>query len=275
VSRARFLRPVSCLLSSVSCLLFIISCAPKALRLPAGAGTPFPEFASAYDEVTASCRGVRTFTASMGMSGKAGNTPLRGRIDAGFEAPGRVRLEGIPPFGKPVFILVANAGKGTLLLTREERVLRDAPPEQIVETMVGVALDPDDMRSVVSGCGLADGPPASGALITQGETEWLVTQHSAASTTYLVRRGGAWKLAAATRGPVTVSYTDDETGRPRIVDIRAESDGRITANIRLRLSDVDINTTLDPRTFTVEIPEAAVSITLDDLRRAGPLGGGR
>jgi len=65
---------------------------------------------------------------------------LRGRIDAGFAAPDRARLEGVPPFGKKVFILVANEGKGTLVLPRDERVLRDAPPDQIVEALAGVPI---------------------------------------------------------------------------------------------------------------------------------------
>ena len=78
----------------------------------------------------------------MGLSGKAGSTTLRGRIDAGFAEPAKARLEGIPPFGKPVFILVADEGRGTLVLTRENRVLRDAPPEAIVEALAGIALTP-------------------------------------------------------------------------------------------------------------------------------------
>lgn len=265
----------ACLLPPVLCLLFL-ACAPKPLRLPSGAGTPFPDFASAYDEATSSCRGVRTFSASMAMSGRAGNTKLGGRIDAGFEAPARARLEGVPPFGKPVFVLVADAGKGTLVLTRDDRVLRDEAPERIVEALVGVALGPDDMRTVVSGCGFAAVRPTGGALVTQGKTDWAILT-SPGSTTYLIRRGPAWELAAAARGPVTVSYSNDDSGQKRIVDIRAESAGRVTAAIRLRLSDVDINTTLDPRAFdiTPDLPARPVPLTLDELRRAGPLGDSR
>jgi outer membrane lipoprotein-sorting protein len=55
--------------------------------------------------------------------------------------------------------------------------------------------------------------------------------------------------------------------------LRSTSDGRATADLTLRLSDVDINTTLDPKTFDVDLPARAVPITLDELRRAGPLGG--
>ena len=43
----------------------------------------------------------------MALSGKAADTKLRGRIDAGFAAPSRARLEGVAPFGRPVFVLTA------------------------------------------------------------------------------------------------------------------------------------------------------------------------
>src|SRR5688572_1062062 len=123
-------------------LLGTAACAPKPPTLPTGAGTPYPEFKSSYEQATEPCRGVKTLSASMGMSGKAGSTKLHGRIDAGFAAPDRARLEGVPPmsFGKPVFVLVAEGGKGTLVLTRQDRVLKDAPPDQIVEALAGVAL---------------------------------------------------------------------------------------------------------------------------------------
>src|SRR5688572_28474266 len=144
------------------------SCAPRALVLPAGTGTPYPGFAAAYDEATAACRGVTTITASMGMSGKAGSTTLRGRIDAGFAAPDRARLEGLHPvFGRPVFVLVAEGGRGTLVLTREDRVLRDAPPEAIVEALAGVPLGADTLRTAIAGCGFG-GSPGDGREYSNG-----------------------------------------------------------------------------------------------------------
>jgi outer membrane lipoprotein-sorting protein len=263
-----------CLLSVASGLLAAAACAPKAPSLPTSAGAPFPEFATVYQQATQSCRGVKTITASMAMSGKAGNTKLRGRIDAGFAAPGRARLEGIPPFGKPVFVLVADEGKGTLVLTRDDRVLRDAPPEQIVEALAGVALTPDDLRTVVSGCGFTTAAPTAGTTLNQHGSEWAVLEFPE-STAYMIRRLDVWHLVAARRGTVTVNYSNDDRGRPEIVDIRATSDGRLAADIRLRLSDVDINTTLDSRAFdiTPDLPKNPIPLTLDELRRAGPLGG--
>jgi hypothetical protein len=213
---------------------------------------------------------VKTITASMGMSGKAGRTKLRGRIDAGFAAPGRARLEGIPPFGKPVFTLVADGGKGTLVLTRDDRVLRDAPPDQIVEALAGVALGPDALRTAIAGCGFG-AAPSEGHAYSNG---WVAAA-SPDGTTWLRPRDGGWEVAGAERGVVTVLYDDYQNGRPSTIRLRSTEQGRTTADITLRLTDVDINTTLDPKVFdiTPDLPEHPIPLTLDELRRAGPMGG--
>jgi outer membrane lipoprotein-sorting protein len=252
-------------------LFVAASCASKPPTLPTGTGVPYPEFRAAYDKATESCRGVKTITASMGMSGKAGSTKLRGRIDAGFAAPDRARLEGVPPFGRKVFILVAQDGKGTLVLPRDERVLRDAPPDQIVEALAGVALGPDALRTAISGCGFG-APPSDGRSYPNG---WVAAV-SGDTTTYLRPRGEAWEVAAAARGPVTIVYSDYQSGRPTAIRLRSVTDGRVTADITLTLSDVDINTTLEPRVFDIgpDLPERPVPLTLEELRRAGPMGAG-
>ena len=263
-----------CRSQSAACgLLLIVSvalagCGTRPPVLPGGAAAPFPGFAAAYQDATAACRGVRTITASMGMSGKAGSTKLRGRIDAGFAAPDRARLEGVPPFGKPVFVLVAEGGRGTLVLTRENRVLRDAPPDQIVEALAGVRLGPDALRTVVSGCGF-EGTPGEGRQYSNG---WVAASVGGGDI-YLRRGTAGWEVGAATRGPVTVTYADFAGGRPATIRIRALADGRATADLTLRLSDVEINTPLAPNVFQVELPDAPVPLSLDELRRAGPLGG--
>jgi hypothetical protein len=212
---------------------------------------------------------VKTITASMALSGKAGTTKLRGRIDAGFAAPGRLRLEGIPPFGRPVFILVADAARATLVLPRDERVLRDAPPDRIVEALAGVPLGADALRTLVSGCGFMPRAPVDGRTYPNG---WAAVS-AGDLTTFLRRAGDRWQIAAATRGAITATYADYLNGRPSTIRVRAESGGRLTADLTLRLSDVETNVTLDPKTFDADIPEHAVPITLDELRRAGPLGG--
>lgn len=256
-----------------ACLVLLCcaaACAtPRPPTFPTTGGTPFAEFGAAYQQATASCAGISTFTASMSLSGKAANTKLRGRIDAGFAAPAKARLEGVAPFGRPVFVLTAEGSRGTLVLQRDERVLADAPPDQIVEALAGVPLGPDALRRAVSGCGLSSGEPASGLQ----HADDLASIALADGTAFLRHRDAAWQMAGATRGPLTVWYADYENGRPSTIRLRAESGGRVSADLTLRLSQVEINTPLDAKVFEAEIPPRAIPLTLQELRRAGPLGG--
>ncbi len=222
-----------------------------------------------YSEATRECGGTRTITAAIDLSGRAGRTKLRGRIDAGFAAPADLRLEGVAPFGKPVFVLVARGDQATLVLPRDNRVLRTARPAAIVEALAGVALGPNEMRWAVAGCGLGPVTPTDGRAFPKG---WAALVE-AESTTYVRQIDGRWRIAAVSRGPLTVSYEDYSGGRPATVRIRATpADGGAAADLTLRLSQVAINTTLGPEVFDVAEPPGAEPLTLDELRRAGPLG---
>lgn len=245
------------------------SCAPKAPVLPTGAGLPFPEFAAAYAEATQECAGTRTMTAAIGLSGRAGRTKLRGRIDAGFGAPADLRLEGVHPFGKPVFILVARGDQATLVLPRDNRVLRNPRPAAIVEALAGVSLGPAEMRWAMAGCGFGPMTPTDGRSYPN---DWVAIVAPDA-TTYLRRIEGRWRIAAVTRGPLSVSYSDYAGGRPATVRLRAapQADG-VAADLTMQLSQVEINVTLAREVFDVEVPRDAVPLTLEELRRAGPLG---
>jgi hypothetical protein len=253
-------------------LLLVTGCAPGAPALPSGASTPFPAFQSAFEQATAACRTTRTLTASMALSGRAGSTKLHGRVDAGFEAPARARLEGIAPFGKPVFVLVADGAHGSLVLPREDRVLSDAPPDRIFEALAGVPLDAGALRTIVSGCGFGADAPSGARRFSNG---WA-SAVSDGSTVYLRQDGSAWQIAAAARDSVSVFYGEYVSGRPATVRIRVESNGHVTSDLTLRPSEVEVNTTLDPRVFDIrkDLPPHPVPLSLDELRRAGPLGGG-
>jgi hypothetical protein len=254
--------------------LILAACTPKAPSLPSGDGTPFPAFAAAYDEAVARCGGVRTFSASLDLSGRAGGSRLRGTIHAGFEVPDALRLEGVGPFGRTMFILVAKGKDSTLLLPRDDRVLRDAPPAEIVEALAGVALAPGELRAALAGCGFGTIQPTEGRAYDNG---WAAVDE-AETTVYLQQVDGAWRVAAASRGPLTVHYAEFRSGLPETVRIRmtpSGSAGATAADLTLKLSQVDINVPLEPAVFQVEVPRDAVPLTLDELRRAGPLGEAR
>lgn len=250
--------------------LLAAACATHIVPVPAGPGAPFPGFDSAYEQATGECRSVSTVTAALALSGRAGRTKLRGRIDAGFAAPASLRLEGVAPFGKPIFTLVSRDGDATLVLPRDGRVLGGAPPEAIVEALAGVPLTPAELRLVVAGCGLDASAPSNGRSYENG---WAAADAGQA-TVFLRQIEGRWRVVASRRGTIAVDYADFESGRPTTVRIRTApaGGGAAAADLKLRLSQVELNVPLDRAAFEVEIPRDAVPLTLEELRRAGPLG---
>ena len=249
--------------------MVVSACGAKRFSPPVGAGVPFAEYGSAFEQATAECRNVKTITATLSLSGRAGGQKLRGQVDAGFSAPSEARLEGRAPFGRPVFVLVArDETSATLVLPRDNRVLGNAPPAAIVEALAGVALAPGELRAAIAGCGFG-GSAADGRLYG----DWLAVDTPGA-THHLRRQGGRWRLVVSIRGPLAIEYRDfNATGRPATVRIRttAAADDSAT-DMTLRLSDVSTNVTLGPEVFALEVPEGADPLTLEELRRAGPLG---
>ena len=242
---------------------------PPRPSLPSGDGTPFTGFAAAYDEAVAECGQVQSVTAELALSGRAGTTKLRGRISAGLAAPSDIVLEGLHPvFGKPIFILIGRGDTAMLFLPRDNRVLRGEPAAAIVEALAGVSLGPSELRAAVAGCGLEKTTPTSGRAFGN---DWLALE-SPAGTAYLRRIDGRWRMAAAIRDAVTVQYGDFKAGRPGTVFVKTK-----VADLAMRVSNVEINVPLDPRVFEIEIPKDAAPLTLEELRRSGPLGdpGGR
>jgi hypothetical protein len=245
------------------------------VTLPTGPGTPLADITRAYGEATAECGGVQRLSASIKLSGRTGSTKLSARVDAGFAAPAALRLEGYPRInfgGKPFFILVSGGAGTTLLMPRDARVLRGAAPAAIVEALTGVALEPADLRSIVAGCGLPAAQPSSGRSFAKG---WAAFDDGQTSV-FLRLVNARWRVGGATRGTVTVAYADFAAGRAATVMVRVPAAaGRPAADLVLRLSQLELDPPFDDRTFEVEVPADAAPISLEDLRRAGPLGGER
>lgn len=244
------------------------ACAPKAVVLPTGAGSPFTEAAAAYRLAVEDCRGARTLTATLALSGRAGEQRIRGEVDAGFAAPDSIRLEGKAPFGRPAFILAsAGAEATTLYLPRDNRVVRRAETADIVEALVGLPLGAAELRRIVSGCGFEVSEPNGGREYPGG---WVAVDTGAA-TTYLREIDRQWRVAAAARPGLVVYYGSFVSGHPS--SVRLIATGAVAATVTARISDRQINVALEPAAFEVEVPPGADALSLDELRQAGPLGG--
>ena len=251
------------------------ACAPSLMKLPGGPGTPASDAADALTDATAACSAVSTISAEVGVAGSLGGRRVRGRLLAGLATPASVRLEAVAPVGQPLFILVATGDDATLLLPRDERVLPHGQPSAVLEAVAGVPLDPIDLKATLTGCSL----PAT-ANGRQFGNEWRVVT-AGSSDVYMRRnpRDGRWQLVAAMHHAAAptdrnwrAEYADFENGLPRSVRLTSAPDKQF--DLRLTLSQVELNTRLGPEVFRVEIPPGVEPITLEELRQSGPLGSG-
>ena len=251
-------------LALIACVL-AGACASAPPLLPTDTGVPFPDFARAHAEASAACRDVRTFTAELGLSGRVAEQPVRGRLLSAFERPSSLRLVGLAPFGTPAFILVATEAAAVLYLPRDERVLRGATAADVLGAIAGVALAPDDLQAVLTGCVTVAPQPVDGRLHRNG---WVAVDLAGGATVYLEPADGTWRPRAARRADWIVEYPSFPGTFPEEVGLRSTRRG---VEMTARVTQLEANTEIDPDAFMVAVPDGAIAITLDDLRAAGPL----
>jgi len=243
------------------------ACAARALSLPTDPGSPLPDFAGIHRQASAACTGVRTLTAELSLAGRAGGRALRGRAIVGFERPASIRLEGVAPFGPPAFILAGSGPSATLLLPRDSRVLKSARAEDILGALTGVALSPADLLAVLTGCVVAMPAPTAGRMHQSG---WVSIDLSGGATVYLERVLLGWQPRAARRPGWQIEYPSWQTGFPEDVRLRS-LDPQIDVDLTVGVSQLEANITVDPAAFKVDVPADALSLSIEELRDAGPM----
>jgi len=253
------------------------SCGVPLLKLPPGPGVPAADAGDILSQATAACGSIRTLTAEVAVSGSAGRRRVSGRLLVGVAVPASARLEAVAPFGPPMFIFVAGGDDATLLLPRDDRVLEHGPPDAVLEAVTGAPLGAADLRALLTGCAL----PAAEADGRRVGEDWRVVGRSTGDEIFLRRVDRVWRLVAATRRRGSrvwrEEYRDHVNGLPRalrLVSLDASGGAGTTFDLRLALSQVEANVTLDEAVFRVQIPGAARAITLDELRQSGPLAAG-
>jgi hypothetical protein len=241
------------------------------MKLPAP-GAPAPDARDALAAAAEACRGVRTISAEVGASGSIGGSGLRGRLLVGLAAPGSARIEAVAPFGQPIFIFVARGNEATLLLPRDERVLERGDPRAVLRAVTGLPLDAAALRSALTGCPATTGADGQ----TAGDNWRIVT--SGGESVYLHRdaRSAPWRVAAVVHDPGAndewrAEYRDYEAGLPHTV--RMTNRDRKRFDLRLALSQVEINMPLGAEVFRVDVPRGATPIDIRELEEAGPLRG--
>ena len=220
------------------------------------------------------CAGVRTMTAEIGLSGKAGDESVGGRVVAGFERPDSMRLEGVGPLlVGTVFTFVARGGTATLVLHRDSAVLRNESPDAILEAMTGVALAPADLQAVFTGCVLPAPRATGGTLHGNGWASIDIETAEPPRRTaklFLERSGAQWRLRSAQRERWQIDYRPWTGSFPQSVTLTGRE---VRVNISATLSQVETNQDIDAAAFTVDVRKDLTPITLKELRDVGPLRG--
>jgi hypothetical protein len=265
MSSRRALRPSALLVALLS-----TACGVPLMKLPSVAGLPAADAAAALDQATNACRAVQTLTAEIGVSGKVGSHRLRARLLAGVAAPAQVFLDAPAPFGASVFQLAARGEEATLLLPRDRRVLESANTAQVIEAIAGIPLSAADLRMALTGCAAA----ATGAGGQSAGDDWRIIPGD--EEIYLHREAATdpWRIVAVVRqrdgsAGWRSEYHDFRNGLPSTVRFISLQAGRF--DLRLALSQVETNTTLDPDTFRLVAPPGFDPISIEELRQAGPL----
>ena len=263
------------LLFSIVLVLAATACGARGFSFPVGSGDTFSGFSEVFEEASRSCRGVRTMTAELQVTGKVGETALRIRAVAGLAHPDAVRLEGIAPFGRLGFVFVAKADQAVLLLPRENLVVTDQDPNKVLEALTGLPIEPAELRAILSGCVAPDPKPIGGRLYGQS----LVAVDVGTQATVFVRyKEMPMKIIAGLVKGIALEFAEFSGSMPRLIRIRsARNPGGVPIDLVVRLSQLEINTTLDPLVFSVDVPPEAEPLSLEGLRHMGPLamGSGR
>ena len=231
---------------------------------------PFPDAAhGATSRRSRSAAASARSRATLGLSGARDRRALRGNVDAGFEAPEKVRLEGRHPLGRPVFILVVAGPAGHALLPRENRVLRNAAPPTSSRRSSGCSSTP--RRSARAGQRLRvrgrravrrTAVPAAWSAVDGRRRDDL----PAAGARAVAGRCGATRRAG--RRVHLLGLRE----RPAVDAAAAGRPARRRPTSPCGCRDVNINVPLEPEVFEVDVPARRRAA---DARRAAPRGAAR
>jgi hypothetical protein len=247
----------------------LAGCGAKRITLPSDPGTPLQDFAQLHAQVSSACAGVRTLTAELGLSGRARDQPLRGRVIAGFARPSSMLLTGVAPFGPAVFILAARGNAATLVLPRESRIVRNASPDAILGALTGVALAPADLQAILTGCVMPAPKPTLGRLHANGLASIDLAGNA---TIYLRRVANRWQLRAARRDGWQIEYPEFQGLFPQSVRLQSTSPD-VRVDLTATINELETNIDLDADVFSVKERGDERPMSIDELRESGPLRG--
>jgi hypothetical protein len=250
-------------------LVLLVACAPRAgVRLPAGPGVPAGDVSAEVRAASAVCGAVGTVTAEIGLSGRVAGQRVRGRLHAGLDDRGRVRLEAVAPFGAPAFVLAADERLATLLLPREGRVVEGEPTADLLDALAGLRVGGRELHAVLTGCLSPEREPS---VAVRYENGWIAVTFADGAEAWLAPSPGGWRFVAGRVGDVRVEYDAFEAGVPRRIHLRAGEPRANRVEVTLAVAQLETNVTLPAAAFLVIVPPGARPMSIHELRQRSVL----
>ncbi len=237
----------------------VASCAKSPPALPPPVPLEASESEARLAELGHEAMAVRRYQGLVRIRGKGPEGGFDAKLVVLFERPGRLRVELLGPFGTTRWSAVSDDDGITAYFPGRRQYVREDDVEDVVERLMGVRLSPVEMMALLSGVGL----PLDETSVVEGQRR--------GETVYLRLRDGG-ELTIDETGQITgascpgyrVSYPTDWKRRRRQVPdrLRIESPS-LEAN--LSAEDVDVNVSIEPEAFVLELPADAVRLRPADI----------
>jgi hypothetical protein len=237
--------------------------------VPTGAIEPASDAVSAWEQATAPCRGLMTYSAELHLNGRVGAADQRvgGTLRSALSKSNEVYLALDEPIGPPGFVLSGSGDRATLVMPRDTRVLV-APAADIIEALTGLRIEPRELMAVLSGCVVSGGAAGSG-----GRSGDLRDVTIGSGRLWLQHLADGWRPTAGTRPGLLIQYRTFAAAWPSEIGIASSSDAAVPLQFRVRAGQVIVDSPrITSATFVPRPPADATPLTLDELRRMGPLG---
>ncbi len=258
--------PAVLLIATVA--LSVAACAPRVtVAIPTGDARPDPAAEAAFEAATSPCRVLRSRSMELALAGRVRDQVVRGTVHAATTSSGDLRLEGVAPFGAPLFVLVSSGERASLLLPREARMLRDAATVDVLEALVGLRLTAADLHALLTGCVVS--APAVGGGRAYG-SDWWAVDIGPRQSAFLRRSLTPLRVQAARLDSLDVGYTAFHAASPReVVLVAPGTAGTAGVRLRVRLGQVEDNPALPAEAFSLAASPGATPLPLDELQARG------
>jgi hypothetical protein len=246
-------------------------CGGYRFALPGGSPEPAASAASAWAEGTRSCRDVRSYSATLTVSGHVGSSGVpKLTVFTGVTSDGGIYLDGRYN-GTAIFTLGGTADRATLVLHNDQTTVT-APADQVLDALVGLKMTPSRWLALVSGCVTAE--PSSPITRSERSGSELVLTLSDARV-LLASASKQWRITGGVFDRMTIEYRAIGAEWPQRWTLASEFGVSPQVKLDVAAADPHVNDPrISPAGFAVTVPAGAVTITLDELRAKG-LGGKR